>query len=627
MSQAQPGVPRTGSPTPAPAAEVPAPNRGEWLALVDGVARATGLIPDDAGPGAGEAALTSTDLDGIRVRPLYTAEAADATDPAIGVPGTAPFTRGSRPVGPVPAGWDVRQRHAEPDPTATAAGIAADLQNGVTSIWLAVGADGTAVSDLAAVLDGVHLDLAPVVLDAGPAAEPAAEAFLDAAAARGVPDAELRGTLGLDPIGLRARTGSGPDPASVVPLARRVSARHPRMRAVVVDALPVHAAGGSDAQELGFSLASGVAYLRELTGAGLDLGSAARLLEFRHAATAEQFPTIAKLRAARRLWSRVTEACGTPLPPFQHAVASPTMLTRRDPYVNLLRGTVAGFAAGVGGADAVTVLPFDDAIGRSDPFSRRIARNTQALLTDEAHLARVRDPAGGSWYVESLTASLARAAWAFFQELEAAGGVVAALDSGWLDERIAGVRGRRERDVATRRTPLTGVSEFPDLAEPAVTRRPWPDPPGGGLPSYRPAAAYEGWRDRSDALLAATGRRPRAFLATLGPLSGYAVRAGFARNLLAGGGIEAVEAGPTDSAPQVAAAFAGAGTPVAVLCSTDRIYAERAADTIAALHAAGATFVLLAGKAQLPGVDGHLAAGGDALAAIAAVHAQLGEQR
>lgn len=624
MSQAQPGVPRTPPPEPrsepdelALAAEFPTPTRAEWADLVDGVARRARRIPQDAPAGAGVAALTRPDLDGIPIRPLYTAQ--DAPDVPVGVPGGAPFVRGGSATGPVPDGWDVRQRHREPDPAVAAAAIADDLENGVGSIWLVVGEGGTAVADLPAVLDDVHLHMAPVVLDAGAEAAAAADAFLATAAARGVADDALLGTLGLDPLGLRARTGRGPEPGSVVALARRVARRHPRMRAVVVDALPVHTAGGSDAQELGWSLAAGVAYLRELVGAGMDAGTAAGLLEFRYAATVEQFPTIAKLRAARRLWSRVTEACGAAQPQFQHAVGSPSMLTRRDPYVNLLRGTVAGFAAGVGGADAVTVPPFDAALGASVPLSRRIARNTQSLLVDESHLARVLDPAGGSWFVEAHTDELARAGWAFFQELEAAGGALAALDSGLLAERIEVVRDRRERAAATRRAPVTGVSEFPDLDEPVLIRAAQPEP-SGGLPVYRPAAPFEAYRERSDARLAATGRRPRAFLATLGPLAAHAARAGFARNLLNAGGVETEEAGPTDTADEVAKAFAAADTPVAVLCASDALYAERATDAVAALRAAGAGLVLLAGRAEVDGLDGHLAAGGDALAVLEQVH-------
>ncbi|MDT0349384.1 methylmalonyl-CoA mutase family protein [Pseudonocardia charpentierae] len=616
----------------------PAPDRDAWVAAVDQVLRRARRLDEAAAPGAGVEALTWSTPDGITVQPLYTA--ADVVDlPDVGVPGLRPFVRGDRPGGAVPDGWDVRQWHADPNPTAAREAILTDLANGAASIWLAVGPGGTAgtaVADLPAVLDGVLLDLAPVVLDAsgsGPDdAAAAAEAYLELGAAR-VDPSLLRGTLGLDPVGVRARTGSGPDVGSVVPLALRASREFPHVHAVVADGLPVHVAGGSAGQELGYLLAAGVAYLRALTGAGLDVDAAARLVELRVAATADQFPTIAKIRAARRLWSRVLEASGAApgTAPTVHAVASPTMYTRRDPYVNLLRGTVAGFAAGVGGADAVTVAPFDAALGASTPFSRRIARNTQSLLIMEAHLARVIDPAGGSWYAETLTDGLARGAWAFFQELEAAGGAVAALDSGLVAERVAAVRAAGEADVATRRTPLTGVSEFPDLHEKPVLRSGTDLLAGlgvraGGLPVHRPAAAFEALRDRSDAVLAATGTRPTAFLATLGPLAAYAARAGFARNLLHAGGIDAVEAGPTQTVDEVAAAFREAGTPVAVLCAPDGLYAERAAPVVAALRAAGARHVLLAGKARVDGLDGRLYTGVDALAVLHGIYAVLDPQ-
>jgi methylmalonyl-CoA mutase len=599
------------------AGEFPSATRDQWAALVDGVLRKSGRIGADAELGAGVDKLVRRTPEGIPVAPLYTQ--ADVADlPPVGVPGRPPYVRGGTTDGPAPDGWDVRQRHEGPD---VHDAVLADLENGVTSIWLATG-DG---AELATTLDGVLLDLAPVALDTGGADTGAAAAYLDLAGRLADP-AALLGTLGLDPIGLRARTGVGPDVASVVPLAQRVAAEHPLVRAVVVDGLPVHAAGGADAQELGFTMAAGVAYLRALTDAGLDVATAARLLEFRYAATDEQFPTIAKLRAARRLWARVLEACGAgdAEGQRQHAVSAPTMFTRRDPYVNLLRGTIAGFAAGVGGADAVTVSPFDAAVGASTPFSRRVARNTQALLIQEAHLARVVDPAGGGWLVESLTDALARAGWAFFQEVEAAGGAVVALDAGLVAARVETVRAGREKAVATRRTPITGVSEFPDLAEKPVERAPRPAAPNGGLPVYRPAAPFEAYRDRSDAVAAATGARPTAFLATLGPLATYSTRASFARNLLAAGGVDAVEAGPTETADAVAAAWTAAQgqakAPVAVLCSSDALYAERGEATAAALRAAGARRILVAGRVDVPGIDGQLYAGCDALAVIDGVY-------
>ncbi len=611
------------TPPPAPpdelvlAGEFPAATREQWAALVDGVLRKSGRIGPDAEAGAGVDKLVRRTPDGIPVAPLYTA--ADVADlPSIGVPGRPPFVRGATADGPVPDGWDVRARHDDPDPRGAHEAVLADIESGATSIWLATG-DG---SELPTVLDGVALDLAPTALDTGGADTGAAAAYLAHAAGALADPAALLGSLGLDPIGLRARTGVGPDVASVVPLARRVAAEHPLVRAIVVDATGVHAAGGADAQELGFSIAAGLAYLRALTDDGLDVATAARLLEFRYAATDEQFPTIAKLRAARRLWARVLSACGVDAGgQHQHAVTSPTMFTRRDPYVNLLRGTIAGFAAGVGGADAVTVAPFDAALGVSTPFARRVARNTQALLIQEAHVARVIDPAGGSWLVESLTNALARAAWAFFQELEAAGGAVVALDAGLVAARVEAVRAAREQAVATRRTPITGVSEFPDLTEVPVERAPRPAQPNlgasvRGLPVYRPAAAYEAYRDRSDAVLAATGARPTAFLATLGPLATYSTRASFARNLLAAGGIDAVEAGPTETPEVVVVAWDQVKAPIAVLCSSDALYAERGEATAAALRTAGARHILVAGKVDVPGIDGQLYAGCDALAVI-----------
>ncbi|MGG7614009.1 methylmalonyl-CoA mutase family protein, partial [Streptomyces sp. ZG43] len=265
------------------------------------------------------------------------------------------------------------------------------------------------------------------------------------------------------------------------------------VRALTVDALPFHEAGGSAAQELGASLATGIAYVRELTGAGLALAEAFGQIEFRYAAVADQFLTIAKLRAARRVWARVAEVCGVPEAGAQrqHAVTSPVMMTRRDPWVNMLRTTVAALGAGVGGADAVTVLPFDQELGVPDAFARRIARNTSTILIEESHLARVTDPAGGSYYVESLTDQVAEAAWAFFQEIERAGGQAKALRAGLVGERLAATWAERSAKLARRKEPVTGVSEFPNLAEKLPERTSAPVPPAGGLPRVRRDEAFE----------------------------------------------------------------------------------------------------------------------------------------
>jgi methylmalonyl-CoA mutase len=573
------------------AAEFTAPQRADWQKLVAGVLEKSGALPEGF-DGAPESLLTSRTYDGIEIQPLYTA--ADEAPPA-GFPGLAPFVRGGKPEGAVGTGWDVRVLHASADPAATNKAVLADLENGANSLWLRVGGDAVAPSSLADVLNEVYLDLAPVVLEAGAEYEAAANALLEVLAERNVPDSEVIGTIGADPVSLRARTGVAHALAPAAALAARLAAKHPKLRTIVVDGLPYHEAGGSDSQELGAVIAAGVAYLRALTDAGLNVDDAAAQLEFRFAATADQFLTIAKLRAARRLWSRVTEVSGAaPHGMKQHAVTSTAMLTQRDPWVNMLRTTVACFAAGIGGADAVTVLPFDAAIGQPDAFSRRIARNTQAILLEESRLAGVIDPAGGSWYVENLTDALANAAWREFTEIERAGGIEAALESGFLPERLAETWEKRSKGLATRKDPITGVSEFPNLAEKPVLREPIPSiVDNSGLPKVRYAQPFEELRDRSDAYLAEHGERPKIFLATLGPLASHTARAMFASNLFQAGGIEPVNPGAVDDP---VAAFRESGATIACLCGSDRSYREQANDVAAGLREAGAKAVLLAGK-------------------------------
>ncbi|MGW6469578.1 methylmalonyl-CoA mutase family protein [Streptomyces nigra] len=587
------------------AAEFPDATHEQWRHLVEGVLRKAGK---DVSGTAAEDALSTPLEDGMRSRPLYTARDA-APDP--GLPGFAPYVRGGRPEGNTAGGWDVRQRHT----TAADGVVLADLENGVTSLWLVLGEAGIPVSSLRSALDGVYLDLAPVVLDAGAESEAAAQALLALYEERGVAKDAARGNLGFDPLGHEARTGTPLPFAPAAAPARRCAEEYPGLRALTVDALPYHDAGGSAAQELGAALATGVAYLRELTEAGLTVEQAAGQLEFRYAATADQFLTIAKLRAARRLWARVTEVSGAPSAQVQHAVTSPVMMTRRDPWVNMLRTTVATLAAGVGGADSVTVLSFDHALGLPDAFARRIARNTSTILIEESHLARVIDPAGGSWYVERLTDELAHAGWEFFQRIERAGGQAAALRSGQLRDDLAATWEARTGKLAKRREPVTGVSEFPHLGEQPVVREPAPEPPSGGLPRVRRDEAYEALRARSDAHLAATGTRPRIYLAALGPAAAHTARLTFASNLFQAGGIEPVTEGT----------FEESGATEACLCSSDAVYEEQAAEVAGRLKAAGAAHVFLAGRpGDHPGVDGHVFAGCDAVAVLSATLDRMG---
>jgi len=598
------------------AAEFEAATRDQWRELVAGVLRKAGRedLPDPV-----EEALNRTVATGVTVAPLYTAEDVDGLPAAVGVPGLAPFVRGARagahPEAGVPGGWDVRQRHAHPDVAVTKEAIAADLENGVSSLWLVLGEGAIPVDALGDVLSDVLLDLAPVTVQGGQAA---AEAFLSLVDGR--TDLAPGGSLGLDPLGLKAASGEPQDLSGLADVARR-AASHEGLRTVVVDATVFADAGASAVEELGCSLAAGTAYLRALTEGGLSVDEAFGQLEFRYSAGADQFTTIAALRAARRLWDRIGEVSGASpeaRAQRQHAVTSSVMTTKRDPWVNMLRTTVACFAAGVGGADVVTVQPFDAALGLPDAFSRRIARNTQSLLVEEGHLARVLDPAGGSWYVESLTDQLAQAAWDWFTEIERAGGLVAALDAGLVRDRIAAAWDARARRVATRADAITGVSEFPNLTEKLPERQPAADlQPSGGLPRVRAAQEFEALRDAADA----AETRPSVYLATLGPIARHTARAAFAANLFQAGGLGTPYGDGIEG-------FAEASTTVACICGTDKDYAASAAELAAQLKDAGATQVWLAGKPDLAvdGVDGYVFAGCDALAALRTVHEQVGGQ-
>jgi methylmalonyl-CoA mutase len=617
------------------AAEFPRPTREQWQRLVEGVLTKSGK-PGLAGEAA-EDALSTELPGGLRVRPLYTAE---DTPSDVGFPGFAPFVRGGRAQGSAVSGWDVRQFHQRPRARAANEAVLADLENGVTSLWLAVGGENLPIASLPEALTGVYLDLSGIVLDAGADFAAAAEQLFALYATRKVPDDAVCGNLGADPLGVLARTGR--DDATerltvqAAALASRCAKRHPGMRALTVDALAYHDAGASAAEELGCSLATAVAYLRDLVAAGLSVDEAAGQLEFRYAADTDQFLTIAKLRAARRLWSRVARVSGVTTShggaaQLQHAVTSSAMMTERDPWVNMLRTTVACLAAGVGGADAVTVLPFDAALGLPDDFSRRIARNTQAILLEESHLAQVIDPAGGSWYVESLTDELARAAWAWFQEIERAGGQRAALRGGLVGERLAASAAKRAANLARRREPITGVSEFPNLAEQPVVRDPAPARPDGGLPRIRRAEQFEKLRTRSDAHLAATGGRPKLVLAAIGPAAVYTARSSFAANLFQAGGIETVlvEVG-ADPAASVEA-IAESGARAACLCSSDALYAEHAQSAAAALRSAGVGRVLLAGRPgdlrqayEAAGIGTFVYVGCDAVAVLAGLLDEIG---
>jgi methylmalonyl-CoA mutase len=591
------------------AAEFPAATRQQWQSLVAKVLKSTSETP--------EAELATITSDGIEIAPLYVA---DAGRPDPGYPGQSPFVRGRTAAGRR-GGWDVRQRHEHPDPAVAREQIMEDLEGGVSSLWLGLGAGQIPVAALPDVLAEVYLDLCPIVLDAGEQFSEAAKVFLATAQERGVAAGSLAGCLGADPLGTMARAGAGPDTAAALDaaaaLAVRCSAGFPGVRAIVADALPFHEAGGTDAQEVGCALAAGLEYLRAMRAAGLSADAAFGQLEFRYAATADQFTTIAKLRAARRAWARVAQQCGVTSDAAgqrQHAVSSWPMLTRRDPWNNILRATLACFSAGVGGADAVTAVPFDAAIGQPDRLARRVARNLHALLVEESHVAAVIDPAGGSWYVEDLTGQLARHAWAFFQDIERSGGLRAALASGFVSGQLAASCAARRDAVARRQVTVTGVSEFPAIGETLLSRpaasRPASGP--GGLPRIRWAQWHEELRDRADAYARQTGSPPALTLALLDGSRPSLAQADRVRALLAPAGITTVTAG-TGPAQDAASGLIA----VTVVCGSPETGQDEVRQAVARAREQGAsTVVVAAGDPQtlVPGATEMITEGMDMLA-------------
>ncbi|MFV0451246.1 MAG: methylmalonyl-CoA mutase family protein [Propioniciclava sp.] len=560
--------------------------------------------------------LTTTTLDGIAIPPLSTAVESAGTP---GYPGSAPFTRGGAARGGGATAWGVRQLHEDPDVAVTRQAILDDLERGATSVWLRVDPDAVPAHALTAVLSDVQLDLAAVRVTSNTDPEGAAQALVEVIRASSYDAAEVKGNLGIDGLRLAALNGTEPDLSSHRTRVAEALESLPGMTALTVDVLPYHGAGASDVQELAFAIATGIAYLRDLDEAGISADVAATQLEFRVSATTDQFGTIARLRALRRLWSRVAEECGVTednAGAAIHAVTSPRMMTKVDPYVNMLRTTIAAFAAATGGADALTVLPFDHATGLPTGFSRRIARNVQVIAAEESHLGRVSDPAGGSYHVEALTAELATRAWALVGEIEAAGGMPAFLASGEVAARIAEMNTARAGKLATRAIELTGVSMFPQAGEkPHQAKLRPPAPDLGGLKQIRDAEVFEHLREASWAYAADhDGQPPQVFLACLGAQRDFGARQGFASNVLLVGGLGITESHGGEPA-EIAARAKAAGARLVVLASSAKIYADQAVPVARALKEAGVERVHLAGQLKEAGdlpdglIDGTIAMG------------------
>jgi methylmalonyl-CoA mutase len=437
-------------------AAFPPPDESAWRALVEKTLK-----------DAPFESLIKQTAEGLPIQPLYHM----AQDPAAF---PLPARDAERP-------WDIRADIGHPDPARANGDLLRDLEGGAASALVRIdpaGRRGVAVgsaADLTRVLDGVLLELAPVALDAGFLGPKAADWL--GAAAKGSPNALLQ--FHLDPLSALAETGESPGPIeahliAAATVAARLAEAYPKAGLFLASGRVVHEAGGGEAGELAFALAAALAYAKAMVRAGLSMEQAFNGLVLGLSADADYFVTIAKLRAARVVWARVAGACGVETTARIEARASRRMLTIQDPWTNMLRLTAAAFGAAVGGADAVVLGCYTDAIGLPTAFARRQARNAQLVLMEEAHLGRVADPAAGSGYVEALTDEIARAAWAAFQAIEAEGGLSAALASGHVAAEAAQVRAVRDAGGPPR---IVGVTAFPPTQEaPAEVERFEPKP-------------------------------------------------------------------------------------------------------------------------------------------------------
>jgi methylmalonyl-CoA mutase len=606
-------------------------DEADWRALVE-----QGL------KGAQWSRLVGKTADGIPLQPLYRESDVRTAQDEAGMPGAAPFVRGARA-----GAWTIRQAYEHPDPVRTNDEILADLAGGVAAIELVIdpeGKRGIAIGDEAdfdLVLADVILEAAPVSLDAGEHALWAAEtlrAKLKGVAPKGV-------AFNIDPIGSWLRGGRSfcaGDETGSYDFVTSTCRDLPKARYLRADARVVHEAGGTEAQEIASALAAGIAYLRALEAKGLSIEQSAQAIGFAVAVGPDVLIEAAKLRALRLTWARVLEAGGA-APAVRaahiHAFTSRRMMTRYDAWTNILRVTTAAFAAAAGGADDITTYPLTDALGLPTPFARRVARNTQHVLLEECRLGHVADPAGGSWFVEKLTRDLADKAWEIMQSIEARGGIGEAMRAGYLQEMVSTARTARERAIATRRETITGVTDYPLLGAdlPAVeaptytSAKPAPkvlDTEAiAPLSSIRWAAPFEALRDRAEAAGA-----PRVFFANLATLSEFGPRAQFARNVLASGGVGSI--GPEEAHATMETlidAFRATKARVAVITGTDACYAEHAENAAQRLKAAGADWVMLAGKPgeseakyRAAGVDQFVFAGVDALAELSTIQTALG---
>lgn len=543
--------------------------------------------------------------EGFKVKPFYRQEDLEGLKTTEGLPGQFPYLRGTKKDDNT---WYVRQ-DIKVECAKEANAKALDLLNkGVDSLGFNINKKDLCPEYIETLLEGICAECVELNFSTCQGATVTlANLLVEYFTKKGYDLAALKGSINYDPMG--KMLAKGKDMSNYIATAKvlvEIMAALPKYRCITVNALELNNAGSYIAQELGYALAWGNEYLNALIEAGVSADDAAKKIKFNFGISSNYFLEIAKFRAARMLWANIVKeynpACDCACKMLAHAETSTFNLTLFDAHVNMLRTQTEAMSAALAGVNSITVSPFDKAYQTPDDFSERIARNQQLLLKEECHFDKVVDPAAGSYFIENLTVSIAQQAWNLFLQVEEEGGMMEAVKAGKVQEAVNASNKARHEAVSKRREILLGTNQYPNFTEMANGKAPMGcqcccggehkhecEKPIATLNKNRAADEFEALRLQTEN----SGRRPKAFMLTIGNLAMRQARAQFSCNFLACAGYEVIDNLGFATVEEGVEAAMKANADIVVLCSSDDEYAELAVPAFQALN--GRAMFIVAG--------------------------------
>ena len=541
--------------------------------------------------------------EGFKVKPFYRQEDLEGLKTTEGLPGQFPYLRGTKKNDNT---WYVRQEikvECAKEANAKALDI---LNKGVDSLGFSLKKKDLCPEYIETLLEGICAECVELNFSTCQGATVLlANLLVEYFTKKGYDLANLKGSVNYDPMG--KMLSKGKDVSNYIATAKElvtVMAALPKYRCISVNAIELNNAGSYIAQELGYALAWGNEYLNALIEAGVSVDDAAKKIKFNFGISSNYFLEIAKFRAARMLWANIVKeyapACDCSCKMLAHAETSTFNLTLFDAHVNMLRTQTEAMSAALAGVNSITVSPFDKAYQTPDDFSERIARNQQLLLKEECHFDKVVDPAAGSYFIENLTVSIAQQAWNLFLQVEEEGGMMEAVMAGKVQEAVNASNKARHDAVAKRREILLGTNQYPNFTEMADGKAPLGcqcccggneecEKPIATLSKDRAANEFEALRLQTEN----SGKRPKAFMLTIGNLAMRQARAQFSCNFLACAGYEVIDNLGFATVEEGVEAAMKANADIVVICSSDDEYAEHAVPAFQALN--GRAMFIVAG--------------------------------